>query len=66
VTTKVSTHIFADDGIAWLDRTRRCRHIVGEHGEECGLPEGNRAHNVKDTTAQDHEHRRRAGDGTDT
>lgn len=60
----MTTHVFRDDGVDWLDRIRRCAHVVGEHGEECGLPEGNKAaHHVRDTTALDHEHRRRTGDG---
>ncbi len=64
--TAVSTHVFRDDQISWLDRIRRCCHVVGEHGEECGLPAQNKIHDVRDTTALDHEHRRRTGDGTDT
>jgi hypothetical protein len=58
------THIFIDDGQRWLDKVRRCGRYLGEHGEQCGLPEGNRAaHELPDTSEAQAESRRRAGEG---
>lgn len=62
----ITTHVFLDDGAEWLDRIQRCAYIVREHDERCTMPRQNRVHDVRDTTELDHEHRRRAGDGTDT
>lgn len=59
----IATHLFADDGAEWLDRIRRCGHVVGVHGERCQMPEHNRIHNVPDRTREMDEHRRRAGEG---
>ena len=60
--TAVRTHVFADDGVVWLDRIRRCQAVVGEHAETCGLPLQNRVHDVPDVTEQQDEHRRRGGE----
>jgi hypothetical protein len=64
--TTVTTHVFRDDSITWLDHIRRCCHVVGGHGEECGLPEQNKIHDVRDTTEQDRAHRQRTGDRGET
>jgi hypothetical protein len=61
----VRTHVFEHDGADWLDRIRRCGRVVGESNERCGMPESNRVHKVPDTSEQQDEHRRRAGDGDD-
>lgn len=60
------THVFVDDGEDWLDRIRRCRWGVGEHGEVCGLPEHNRMHDVPDMSKANQEHRRRVGEGDES
>lgn len=58
----IATHIFVNDGQNWLDRIRRCKQIIGEHGEICSMPEHGRVHKVPDTSKQQAEHRRRAGE----
>jgi hypothetical protein len=57
----VTKHVFRPDGVAWLDRVRRCCWATADGGQ-CSLPEGNRAHKMPDTADQQAEHRRRAGE----
>ena len=58
----IPTHVFVWDAIPWLDRIRRCRHVIGEHGEVCQMPASNRIHDVPDRTEEQDEHRRRVGE----
>ncbi len=58
MTATVATHVYLDDGTRDHNDRGRC--------VDCGLPASNQAHRLPDTTTQDHEHRRRTGDRTDT
>ena len=52
-------HVYRDDG-----RTRRCGHTRSD-GEPCGLPRGNRAHDMPENRYQAEE-RRRLGEREDS
>lgn len=55
------THTFVPDGIAYIDKVRRCAEPTGD-GEWCSMPESNRVHHLQDVSEAQEEHRRRAGE----
>lgn len=54
------THIFVPDGVDYIDKVERCRMPIGD--DVCGMPRGNRVHEVWLVDEKQDEHRRRAGE----